>query len=169
MSTGARSGQAHGPTSAQLPLGAVNGYANPIFCTRGFVFGQLFIPVGKGGEALAVRLHGRPVVEREPGSPTAGLSQPWERDTVTVCFSTTKGVASTVIHRLADRGLVWNIIRPGETRGVGACQSTTAAYPFMAPLPAPTHKKTTRSPSSTRPARRSSSNRINVLAADVLP
>ena len=34
------------------------------------------------------------------------LSLPWERDTVTICFSTTKGVASTVIHRLADRGLV---------------------------------------------------------------
>jgi len=32
--------------------------------------------------------------------------QPWTRDTVTICFSTTKGVASTVIHRLADRGLV---------------------------------------------------------------
>lgn len=48
-------------------------------------------------------------------------------------------------------------------------QSTTAAYPFIAPLPAPTHKKTTRSPSLTRPARRSSSSRIRVLAAEVLP
>ena len=28
------------------------------------------------------------------------------RDTVTISFSTTKGVASTVIHRLADRGLI---------------------------------------------------------------
>ncbi len=77
----------------------------------------------------------------------------------------------------ATRPCSWKIgrdIRPGisghvRSRGVAACQSTRAAYPFMAPLPAPTHKKTTRSPSSTRPARRSSSNRINVLAADVLP
>jgi len=53
-------------------------------------------------------------------------------------------------------------------RAVGG-QSASAAYPFMAPLPAPIHKKTTRSPSLTRPARRSSSSRIRVLAADVLP
>ena len=59
----------------------------------------------------------------------------------------------------------------GKAQMVGgpATQSATAAYPFMAPFPAPIHKKTTRSPSFTRPARRSSSSRIRVLAADVLP
>lgn len=31
---------------------------------------------------------------------------PWERDTVAMCFSTTKGVASFALHLYADRGLV---------------------------------------------------------------
>ena len=53
--------------------------------------------------------------------------------------------------------------------GMFRFQSARVAYPFMAPFPAPIHMKTTRSPSPTRPARRSSSRRIRVLAADVLP
>jgi CubicO group peptidase (beta-lactamase class C family) len=32
--------------------------------------------------------------------------KPWTRDTLALGFSATKGVASTVIHRLADRGLL---------------------------------------------------------------
>jgi CubicO group peptidase (beta-lactamase class C family) len=31
---------------------------------------------------------------------------PWERDTAAMSFSTTKGVVSTVVHRLVDRGLL---------------------------------------------------------------
>jgi len=69
-------------------------------------FGQVFNADSRGGGALAVRLHGRPVVDIWAGFADRRLSQPWERDTVTICFSTTKGVASTVIHRLADRGLL---------------------------------------------------------------
>ena len=55
---------------------------------------------------MAVRSHDRPVVDVWAGFADRRLSQPWERDTVAICFSTTKGVASTVIHRLADGGLV---------------------------------------------------------------
>ncbi len=106
MSTEAPSGQGNGLTSGQFPLGAVNGYAHPIFAPVVSYFGQLFNAGSRGGGALAVRLHGRPVVDVWAGFADRRLSQPWERDTVTVCFSTTKGVASTVIHRLADRGLV---------------------------------------------------------------
>ncbi len=35
-----------------------------------------------------------------------GRSRPWKRDTVAISFSTTKGLASTAVHRLADRGLI---------------------------------------------------------------
>ncbi|HUY23373.1 MAG TPA: serine hydrolase domain-containing protein [Acidimicrobiales bacterium] len=69
-------------------------------------FGQLFNSGSRGGAGLAVRLHGRPVVDVWAGFADRRRSRPWERDTVTICFSTTKGVAATVIHRLADRGLV---------------------------------------------------------------
>ncbi len=98
--------ETHGVTNRQLPLGAVGGDAHPLFAPVVSYFGQLFNPASRGGGALAVRLHGRPVVDVWAGFADRRRSQPWERDTVTICFSTTKGVASTVIHRLADRGLV---------------------------------------------------------------
>ena len=106
MAVAVRAGQALGVTNGQLPLGALNGYTHPVFAPVVSYFGQLFNPDSRGGGALAVRLHGEPVVEVWAGFADRRLSQPWERDTVTICFSTTKGVVSTVIHRLADRGLV---------------------------------------------------------------
>ena len=53
-----------------------------------------------------------PVVLPAPGRRVGRVRRPpavaaLRADTVTICFSTTKGVASTVIHRLADRGLVY--------------------------------------------------------------
>lgn len=53
-----------------------------------------------------MRLHGRPMIDVWGGFADRRRSLPWERDMVTICFSTTKGVASTVVHRLADRGLI---------------------------------------------------------------
>ncbi|QIS07346.1 serine hydrolase [Nocardia brasiliensis] len=56
------------------------------------------------GAALAVHLHGEPLVEICTGS--AGGDAPWTQDTGSIIFSATKGVTATVIHRLADRGLI---------------------------------------------------------------
>ena len=98
--------QARGVTTEQVPLGAVDGFAHPVFAPVVSYFGRLFNPAGRGGGALAVRLHGRPVIDVWAGFADRRRSQPWKRDTVTICFSTTKGVAATVIHRLADRGLI---------------------------------------------------------------
>ncbi|GMU78640.1 MAG: esterase [Acidimicrobiia bacterium] len=58
-----------------------------------------------GGAAVTVYHRGRLVVDAWTGvKDLAG--DPWERDTVAMSFSTTKGVVSTVLHRLVDRGLV---------------------------------------------------------------
>lgn len=57
-----------------------------------------------GGAAMAAYFHGEQVLDV-----WAGWSAPtrrWAHDTVTLCFSTGKGVASTVVHRLADRGIL---------------------------------------------------------------
>jgi CubicO group peptidase (beta-lactamase class C family) len=59
-----------------------------------------------GGGALTVRLRGKTVVDLVTGFSDRGRTRPWTPDTLAISFSTTKGVASTVIHRLADRGLV---------------------------------------------------------------
>jgi CubicO group peptidase (beta-lactamase class C family) len=69
-------------------------------------FRRLFRRAGSGGGALAVRVHGEPVVDVWAGSRDLEGREPWEPDTMALSFSTTKGVASTVIHRLIDRGLI---------------------------------------------------------------
>ncbi len=57
-----------------------------------------------GGAAVSVYHRGRPVVDLWGGH--RDVDSPWESDTVAMCFSTTKGVASTALHVLADRGLI---------------------------------------------------------------
>lgn len=59
-----------------------------------------------GGGALVVRLRGETVVDLCTGHADRAGRRPWTRETVALSFSTTKGVASTIVHRLADRGLL---------------------------------------------------------------
>src|SRR4051794_4343307 len=59
-----------------------------------------------GGGALTVRLRGETVVDLMAGYADPAHTRPWTPETLAISFSTTKGVASTVIHRLADRGLL---------------------------------------------------------------
>ncbi len=58
----------------------------------------------RGGAAVAVFHHGEPVVDIWTGTARGG--RPWQRDTMAVSFSTTKGVVATIVHRLVDRGLL---------------------------------------------------------------
>ena len=59
-----------------------------------------------GGGALAVYLNGEPVVDVWTGWSDRRGTTHWAADTGAMVFSATKGMASTVIHRLADRGLI---------------------------------------------------------------
>ncbi|WP_238845710.1 serine hydrolase domain-containing protein [Nocardia terpenica] len=83
--------------------------------TRRMVIDPRFVPVVhrffrmfsrpiRGGGAFAIYLHGRPVVDVWAGWSAPGVR--WGADTVALSFSTGKGVASTVLHRVAERGLV---------------------------------------------------------------
>ena len=51
-----------------------------------------------------MQVRGETVVDICTGTADAAGRRPWTPDTLAISFSTTKGVASTVIHRLADRG-----------------------------------------------------------------
>ncbi len=62
-----------------------------------------------GGAAVSVYHRGELVIDlwggvRDIDAPDGPA--PWDRDTVAMCFSTTKGVVSTALHVLADRGEV---------------------------------------------------------------
>ncbi len=56
-----------------------------------------------GGSAVCVYHRGRSVVDIWGGAKN-GAGEPWARDTTAPSFSTTKGVLSTLLHILVDRG-----------------------------------------------------------------
>jgi CubicO group peptidase (beta-lactamase class C family) len=58
-----------------------------------------------GGGAATVYLDGKCVVDIWAGAARKG-GTPWERDTMSICFSGTKGVAATAVHMLASEGLL---------------------------------------------------------------
>lgn len=58
-----------------------------------------------GGAALSVFVDGTPVFDMWGGERNAD-GDPWQRETTSVSYSTTKGVISTALHMLADRGQV---------------------------------------------------------------
>jgi CubicO group peptidase (beta-lactamase class C family) len=58
-----------------------------------------------GGAAVCVYHRGEPVVDLWGGARDEA-GRPWRRDTMAPSFSTTKGVASTLMHIMVDRGLV---------------------------------------------------------------
>ena len=88
-----------------LPPG-VHGAFDPRFSTAVRAFAKLFPKPRSGGGALAVYLHGRPVVDVWTGWADREGSRHWTADTGALAFSSTKGMTSTVVHRLADRGLL---------------------------------------------------------------
>ncbi len=77
---------------------------DPRFIRLADQFFGLFAQPARGGGALAVYLDGKPVVDIWAG--WADKERRWNDDTVALTFSTGKGVASTVVHRLAERGLI---------------------------------------------------------------
>jgi CubicO group peptidase (beta-lactamase class C family) len=84
----------------------VQGAADPHFACALRTFGALFPGRRFGGGALAVYLDGLPVVDVWTGWADRRGEVPWTADTGPMVFSATKGMTSTVIHRLVDRGLL---------------------------------------------------------------
>jgi CubicO group peptidase (beta-lactamase class C family) len=91
--------------SAALPHG-VQGAADSNFACTAAGFARLFPGRRFGGGALSVYLHGEPVVDVWTGYADRRGTEFWTADTGAMVWSASKGLASTVIHRLADRGLI---------------------------------------------------------------
>ncbi|WP_278265596.1 serine hydrolase domain-containing protein [Nocardia sp. AG03] len=96
------SNDAYGQDSAALPAG-VGGYAPAGFAPLVRAFATLVGRRRGAGGSLAIHRHGQPLAHLWAGS--AG-DRPWTAETGAIVFSATKGVTATVIHRLADRGLI---------------------------------------------------------------
>ena len=84
----------------------VQGAADPRFSCAVQTFASLFPGPRFGGGALAVYVDGEPVVDVWTGWSDRHGERRWTADTGAMVFSASKGVASTVLHRLVDHGLL---------------------------------------------------------------
>lgn len=82
----------------------MEGYAEPEFRAVQETFRHQ-IERTDGGAAVTVFHEGETVVDLWGGRRTSD-GDPWERDTLAMCFSTTKGVASFALHLQVEAGLV---------------------------------------------------------------
>lgn len=82
----------------------MHGHAAPAFIPVRDALWRQLARTG-GGAAVSVFYQGECVVDVW-GGVRDETGRAWERDTLSVSFSTTKGVASTALHMLVDRGLV---------------------------------------------------------------
>lgn len=79
---------------------SINGFADPTMYAAVRCFKTQLARSG-GGAALCVYLHGEPLVDIWSGTRNA-QNDPWQKETCTVSFSTTKGVLSTLLHVIME-------------------------------------------------------------------
>lgn len=82
----------------------IDGYVHPAFSSVSIAL-TLQLEKMVGGAAVSVYHRGKCVVDIWGGHRNSE-GAPWQENTLAQSFSTTKGVASTVVHILADRGLI---------------------------------------------------------------
>jgi CubicO group peptidase (beta-lactamase class C family) len=84
----------------------VHGAADPHFACAVRTFASLFPGPRFGGGGFSVYVDGQPVVDVWTGWSDRHGEARWTADTGAMVFSASKGLASTVLHRLVDRGLL---------------------------------------------------------------
>ncbi|RVW02539.1 class A beta-lactamase-related serine hydrolase [Rhodococcus spongiicola] len=77
---------------------------DPRFLPLADRFFSMYRQPQNGGGALVAYVHGQKVIDIWAGY--ADRDRRWNRDTIALSFSTGKGVASTIVHRLSERGIV---------------------------------------------------------------
>jgi CubicO group peptidase (beta-lactamase class C family) len=81
------------------------GSIHPDFWGVARVLKRILPKQGPGGAAVCVYHRGEKVVDAWGGT-RDDRGTPWQEDTLSLSFSTTKGVVSTLLHIYADRGLI---------------------------------------------------------------
>jgi CubicO group peptidase (beta-lactamase class C family) len=89
-------------TSPTAPV--LEGFVHPDFQEVATTLERQVPGRDRGGAAVCVYHHGECVVDLWAGT-RDGAGRPWKRDTLSLSYSTTKGVISTLLHVLVDRGL----------------------------------------------------------------
>jgi len=84
----------------------VSGHVTPRFARVRDAFARNFVEHGDVGAACAVYWRGELVVDLWGGLADREAGTPWDRDTLALVFSTTKGLAATCVMRLVECGLI---------------------------------------------------------------
>jgi CubicO group peptidase (beta-lactamase class C family) len=82
----------------------IEGRVEPGFEAVREAFAHNFEAHGEVGAAVCVYRDGAPVVDLWGGRADPESGRPWQRDTLAIVFSTTKGITAACIARLAERG-----------------------------------------------------------------
>jgi CubicO group peptidase (beta-lactamase class C family) len=84
----------------------IEGHVAPGFESVRDAFAHNFEAHGEVGASVCVYREGVPVVDLWGGAADPASGRPWQRDTLAIVFSTTKGVTASCIARLSERGLL---------------------------------------------------------------
>jgi CubicO group peptidase (beta-lactamase class C family) len=89
-----------------IPNGRVAGTCDERFVEVAREFVRNFEERGEVGACVSLTLHGETVVDLWGGIADPSTGRAWERDTVGIVFSCTKGATALCAHLLASRGLL---------------------------------------------------------------
>jgi CubicO group peptidase (beta-lactamase class C family) len=95
-----------GAIRQDIPNGRVAGTCDERFVEVAREFARNFEERGEVGACVSLTLHGETVVDLWGGIADPSTGRAWERDTVGVVFSCTKGATALCAHLLASRGLL---------------------------------------------------------------
>ncbi len=82
----------------------IEGHCDPAWQAVADAFRANFTERREFGASLCVMQHGRPVVDLWGGLADPKTGRAWERDTIGIVFSCTKGATALCAHMLAERG-----------------------------------------------------------------
>jgi CubicO group peptidase (beta-lactamase class C family) len=82
------------------------GTCDPAFAPLQEAFAEVFAKGNEVGAALAVAVHGRPVVDLWGGYADAARTRPWEADTIVNLYSIGKALSAICLLRLVEDGRV---------------------------------------------------------------
>ncbi len=90
----------------EVPNGRVDGSCDERFAEVAREFARNFEERGEVGASVSLTLHGEKLVDLWGGAADPASGRAWERDTVGIVFSCTKGATALCAHLLASRGLL---------------------------------------------------------------
>lgn len=94
------------PVNVQTENGAIQGFCHSRFQAVADEFERNFRERGEVGASVCLVHEGETLVDLWGGFTDRERSAPWDRDTVSIVFSCTKGAVAICAHMLASRGLL---------------------------------------------------------------